>query len=171
MLHMSVASAHMQQQKEKKNQLITNEKLKVVDFPLLDELTGAKTIGSTNGWTIAPSSPSMRGFLHWERERGWEHKASNSSDSMNWSKAWSKNSSLSPSSETRLIFWAPKWQERLSWASPNAASLVLTYCLVVASFEWLSPTRTDSKLAPASVVLVPNVWRNPCAVHFLPRGI
>ncbi len=134
MLHMSVASAHMQQKKEKIYQLITNEKLNVVDFPLLDELTGAKTIASTNGSTIVPSSPSMRGFLHWERERGCEHKASNSSDSMNWSKARSKNSSLSPSSETRLIFWAPKWQERLSWASPNAASLVLTYCLVV----WLN---------------------------------
>ena len=54
MMNMSVASAHIQQKEKTNDQLITNEKFRVVDFPLLDELAGAKTIGSTKGSIMVP---------------------------------------------------------------------------------------------------------------------
>jgi len=54
-MNMPVASAHIQQKEKTNDQLITNEKFRVVDFPLLVELAGAaETIGSTKGSITVP---------------------------------------------------------------------------------------------------------------------
>ena len=45
---------NIQQREKKYDQLITKEKFRTVDFPLLEELAGTKTIGSTNGSITVP---------------------------------------------------------------------------------------------------------------------